>query len=64
MKLPVIFAGNKNAREAFSEVIKDKVDLRIVDNLRPSLEAREPRPRQRSHPRALPPARHAAGAGL
>ena len=39
MKLPVIFAGNKNAREAFSEIIKDKVDLRIVDNLRPSLEA-------------------------
>ena len=38
MKLPVIFAGNKDAREAVLDTLKDKVDLRIVDNLRPTLE--------------------------
>lgn len=37
-KLPVIFAGNKDAREAVSEALKGKVDLGIVDNLRPVLE--------------------------
>lgn len=39
LKLPVIFAGNKDAREAMKEILQDKVDLKIVDNLRPSLEA-------------------------
>ncbi len=38
MALPVIFAGNKDAREAFREVIDGKVDLRVVDNLRPTME--------------------------
>ncbi|MEN6521561.1 MAG: glutamate mutase L [Armatimonadota bacterium] len=38
LKLPVIFAGNKSAREAVKETLQDKVDLKIVDNLRPSLE--------------------------
>ena len=37
-KLPVIFAGNKDAAEAVAEVLKDKVDLKTVDNLRPVLE--------------------------
>jgi len=39
LNLPVIFAGNKDAREAVAETLKDKVDLKIVDNLRPSLES-------------------------
>lgn len=39
MRLPVIFAGNKNASDAFCEILQDKVDLKVVDNLRPSLEA-------------------------
>ena len=37
-KLPVIFAGNKDAAGAVAEVLKDKVDLKTVDNLRPVLE--------------------------
>lgn len=37
-KLPVIFAGNCEARDAIRETLGDKVDLGIVDNLRPVLE--------------------------
>jgi len=37
-KLPVIYAGNKDAREAIKDTLKDKVDLSIVDNIRPVLE--------------------------
>lgn len=38
MPLPVIYAGNKDARDAVREILGDRVDLRIVDNLRPSLD--------------------------
>ncbi|MBI2844761.1 MAG: glutamate mutase L [Armatimonadetes bacterium] len=38
VKLPVIFAGNKDAREAVRETLGDRVDLRTVENLRPSLD--------------------------
>ena len=37
-RLPVIYAGNKNAREDISNVLAGKVDLSITENLRPSLE--------------------------
>ncbi|MCU0610773.1 MAG: glutamate mutase L [Candidatus Eisenbacteria bacterium] len=37
-KLPVIYAGNKNAREIVQNILGDKVDLFVVDNLRPVLE--------------------------
>jgi uncharacterized protein (TIGR01319 family) len=37
-KLPIIYAGNVDAREAVKETLQDKVDLDIVDNLRPVLE--------------------------
>lgn len=37
-KLPVIFAGNKDARNAVKETLEEKTDLTIVDNLRPVLE--------------------------
>ncbi len=36
--LPVIYAGNIEAREAIKETLGDKTDLDIVDNLRPVLE--------------------------
>lgn len=36
--LPVIFAGNTEAREAIKDTLGGKVDLGIVDNLRPVLE--------------------------
>ncbi|MCP4632585.1 MAG: methylaspartate mutase [candidate division Zixibacteria bacterium] len=36
--LPVIYAGNSNARPAIKEALEDKVALDIVDNLRPVLE--------------------------
>jgi len=38
MKLPVIFAGNVEARSAVKEVLGAGVSLKEVDNLRPSLE--------------------------
>jgi uncharacterized protein (TIGR01319 family) len=38
MNLPVIFAGNKDAREEIQHVLGERFDLRIVDNLRPDLE--------------------------
>jgi len=37
-KLPIIYAGNKEASDAVSKTLSDKVDLKIVDNLRPVLE--------------------------
>ncbi|GAX59699.1 hypothetical protein SCALIN_C04_0187 [Candidatus Scalindua japonica] len=37
-QLPVIYAGNKEAQERVSDVLKDKTALKITDNLRPVLE--------------------------
>lgn len=37
-RLPVIFAGNVDAREAVGDILKEKTALDIVDNLRPSME--------------------------
>jgi uncharacterized protein (TIGR01319 family) len=37
-KLPIIYAGNKDATIAVKETLSEKVDLRVVDNLRPVLE--------------------------
>jgi uncharacterized protein (TIGR01319 family) len=37
-KLPIIFAGNREARGYITEILSQKTDLRIVDNLRPVLE--------------------------
>ncbi len=37
-KLPVIYAGNKDAREICCTVLEEKTDLYVVDNLRPVLE--------------------------
>lgn len=37
-KLPVIYAGNKEARKNVEETLKDKVDLIVTDNIRPKLE--------------------------
>ncbi|HEX2998699.1 MAG TPA: glutamate mutase L, partial [Armatimonadota bacterium] len=38
VRIPVIFAGNKDAREAVAQTLGDKCDLRVVDNLRPAME--------------------------
>lgn len=38
MKLPVIFAGNKDARSDVGEVLGADIALKVVDNIRPSLE--------------------------
>jgi len=38
MKLPVIFAGNTEARSEVREVLGDGIELKVVDNLRPTLE--------------------------
>jgi len=37
-KLPIIYAGNKDATEAVKETLEAKVDLKTVENLRPVLE--------------------------
>jgi len=37
-KLPVIYAGNKDATDAVKETLAEKTDLSVVDNLRPVLE--------------------------
>jgi uncharacterized protein (TIGR01319 family) len=37
-KLPVIFAGNKDAREKIEEILAEKTALVITENLRPTLE--------------------------
>jgi len=38
LKLPVIYAGNKDAVKAVEDVIGDTVDIRVVPNLRPTLD--------------------------
>ena len=40
-ELPIIFAGNKDARELIRERLDDVMSLEIVDNLRPVLEREE-----------------------
>jgi len=37
-KLPVIYAGNKDARGYVAKILGEKTDLRMVDNIRPVLE--------------------------
>ena len=37
-KLPIIYAGNKNASDAVKDTLEKRVDLKTVDNLRPVLE--------------------------
>jgi len=37
-KLPIVYAGNKEARSHVKEVLGDKFELTIVDNIRPVLE--------------------------
>jgi len=37
-KLPLIFAGNRDAREKIKEILGDKVALSITENIRPVLE--------------------------
>src|SRR5207237_3275866 len=38
VRIPVIYAGNREARQPVQELIGKQVDLRMVENLRPSLE--------------------------
>ena len=42
--LPVIFAGNKDARNLVIETLKDKCALEVVENIRPVLERENLRP--------------------
>ena len=37
-KLPIIYAGNKNAKENIKETFSDSTDLIMVPNIRPTLE--------------------------
>lgn len=37
-KIPVIYAGNKQAQEEIKKTLSEKVDLIVTDNLRPKLE--------------------------
>jgi uncharacterized protein (TIGR01319 family) len=38
LRIPVIYAGNKEAAAPVREIIGEKVDLRVVENLRPTLD--------------------------
>ena len=38
MKLPIIYAGNKDAREDVRKVLGDAIELQVVENLRPTLD--------------------------
>lgn len=44
MKLPIIYAGNRDAREKIRQLLEGKFDLRIVDNIRPTLEVENLQP--------------------
>lgn len=44
MKLPIIYAGNRDARDKVRELLGEKFDLRIVDNIRPTLEVENLQP--------------------
>jgi uncharacterized protein (TIGR01319 family) len=37
-KLPIIYAGNKTATDIVKDTLKDKVDLLLTENIRPTLE--------------------------
>ena len=39
MKLPVIYAGNREARDDVRQVLGEAIELQVVDNLRPTLDA-------------------------
>lgn len=43
-ELPVIFAGNINARQPVQEVLEDKTALQLVANIRPTLESENLKP--------------------
>ena len=43
-KLPVIFAGNNEAQNAIKERLEEKLDLDIVDNIRPTLDVENLQP--------------------
>ncbi len=43
-RLPIVYAGNKSAREQIQKLLKGQFDLRIVDNIRPTLETENPNP--------------------
>mgnify|MGYP001226509152 CR=1 FL=1 len=43
-KLPIIYAGNKEARKEVNKILVDKTDLKMVDNIRPTLEVENLQP--------------------
>tara|TARA_B100002052_G_scaffold121429_2_gene111765 strand:+ start:3046 stop:4848 length:1803 start_codon:yes stop_codon:yes gene_type:complete len=43
-KLPIIYAGNKEARKEINKTLVDKTDLKMVDNIRPTLEVENLQP--------------------
>lgn len=46
-KLPVIFAGNKDARKIVSDMLADVVELTVTENIRPTLEVENLQPARR-----------------
>ena len=43
-KLPIIYAGNKEARKEINKRLVDKTDLKMVDNIRPTLDVENLQP--------------------
>jgi len=44
VKLPIIYAGNKNHRQDIINLLKDYSDIEVVENLRPSLDTENLKP--------------------
>jgi len=43
-KLPIVYAGNKDARDRINKILGDRFAMTIVDNIRPTLEVENPAP--------------------
>jgi uncharacterized protein (TIGR01319 family) len=43
-RLPIIYAGNNAARDEVRKLLERNFDLRVVDNIRPTLESENPNP--------------------
>jgi uncharacterized protein (TIGR01319 family) len=48
LKVPVIYAGNVKAREYVEDVLGETMDVRVVDNIRPTLEREDLEPARRA----------------
>ena len=63
-KLPVIYAGNKNASNKIDETLGEITDLDLTENIRPVLEMENLKPSRDKNSRSFYGARDAAGSRI